>query len=57
LDFRNTTVIAFGLVYCNAVTLTTDFVCALFIPHTTMFVNGKYPGKSLKTSFVCPGNP
>ena len=50
-------VIAFGLVYCNAVTLITDLICALFGPYASMFVNRIYPGKSLKTSFVSPGKP
>ena len=50
--------IAFGLVYCNAVTLITDLICALFGPYAAMFVNQIYPGKSLKTSFVSPaGKP
>jgi len=47
----------FGLVYCNAVTLITDFVCALFRPHAAVFVIRIYLGKSLKTSFVGPGKP
>ena len=50
-------VIAFGLVYCNAVTLITDLICALFGPYAAMFVNRIYPGKSLKMSFVSPGKP
>jgi len=45
-DFRNTSCIVFGLLYCNAVTPITDFVCALFGPHAAMFVNRIYPGKS-----------
>ena len=52
LDFRQ-----FGLVCCNAATLITDLVCALFRPHAAMFVNQMYPGKSMKTSFVSPGKP
>jgi len=44
-----------GLVYCNAVTLITDLICALFGPSAAMFVNQIYPGKSLKTSVVSPG--
>ena len=48
-------VIAFGLVYCNAVTLITDFICALFGPYAAMIVDWIYPGKSLKTSFASPG--
>ena len=47
--------IAFGLVYCNAVTLITDLICALFGRYAAVFVNQIYPGKSLKTSFVSPG--
>ena len=43
--------------YCNAVTLITDLICALFEPYAAMFVNRIYPGKSLKTSFVSPGKP
>ena len=50
-------VIAFGLVYCNAVTLISDLICALFGPYAAMFVNRIYPVKSLKTSFVSPGKP
>jgi len=50
-------VIAFGLVYCNAFTLITDLICALFGPYAAMFVNRIYPGKSLKTSFVNLENP
>jgi len=50
-------VIAFGLVYCNAVTLITDLICALFGPYAATIVNWIYPGKSLKTSFVSPGKP
>jgi len=43
--------------YCNAVTLITDLICALFGPYAAMFVNQIYPWKSLKTSFVSPGKP
>jgi len=50
-------VIAFGLVYCNAVTLITDLIYALIGPYAAMFVSRIYPGKSLKTSFVSPGKP
>ena len=50
-------VIAFGLVYCNAVTLITDLICALFGPYAAMILNRIYPGKSLKTTFVSPGKP
>jgi len=50
-------VIAFGLVCCNAVTLLTDLICALFGLYAAMFVNRIYPGKLLKTSFVSPGKP
>ena len=50
-------VIAFGHVYCNAVTLITDLICALFGPYAAMFVNRIYPGRSLKGSFVSPGKP
>jgi len=50
-------IIAFGLVYCNAVTLITDLICALFGPYAAMFANRIYPGKSLKTSFLSPGKP
>jgi len=58
LEYINTTtVIALGLVYCNAITPITDFMCALFGPYAAMFVNRIYPGKSLNTSFVSPGKP
>jgi len=43
--------------YCNAVTLITDLICALFGPYAAMFVSRIYPGKSSKTSFVSPGKP
>ena len=49
-------VIAFGLVYCNAVTLDWFDMCT-FWTLCTMFVNWICPGKSLKTSFVSPGKP
>jgi len=58
LEYINTTtVIAFGLVYCNAVTLITDLISTFFGPYAAMFVNRIYPGKSLKTIFVSPGKP
>ena len=51
--------IAFGLVYCNAVTPRTVWYVyfTTFWPHATMFVNGVYLGKSLKTHFLSPGKP
>jgi len=35
----DTSIAAFGLGYCSAVTPITDLVCALFGPHSAMFVN------------------
>jgi len=43
--------------YCNAVTLITDLICALFVPYAALVVNRIYHGKSLKTSFVSPEKP
>jgi len=47
----------FGLVYCNAATLLSDLVYAVSGPHVAMFVNQICPKKSLKMSFVSPGQP
>jgi len=51
LEYNNITAgIAFPFLYCNADTLITDFVYALFRPHAT-HVYGTCPGKSWKKIF------
>jgi len=49
--------IAFPCLYCNADTLITDFVYALFGLMQPTFVNGTCPGKSWKKGFLSPGKP
>ena len=55
---------AFSFLYCNADTLITDFVYALFWPHATHFCEWKVlekkdflsPGKPCNVVFASPGN-
>jgi len=49
--------IAFLFLYCNADTLITDFVYALFRPHATHVCEWNMSWKVLEKGFLSPGKP